>query len=143
MYAKLNEASVAYNAQEVWTYFPTVASMKYSQKVHLSEDVVLPPRCQVILPGFTTQLVTTRTQFLFEPDEPKLKLGVFAIQTLLYPSKTFTVPLRLLNTGLAPVKLCKGTTLGHLEPDVIQVPKCSSPPVANVWINTVAEGPAQ
>ncbi len=56
-----------------------VASMKYSEKIHQSEDVILPPRCEVILKGTPTRLVTTRTQFLFEPDQPKLgKLGVFA-----------------------------------------------------------------
>ncbi len=57
----------------------SVASMKYLQKVHLSEDVILPPRCEVILKGTPTRLVTTWTQFLFELDQPKLeKLGVFA-----------------------------------------------------------------
>ncbi len=105
---------------------------KFTQKVHVSETTVIPPRCEVTLPGISSSLVTTRTQFLFEPDQERLeKLGIFATCTLLFPCKNFIICLRLLNTGFAPIRLYKGTTLGHLEPDVIQISTNSTTPVAN------------
>ncbi|MCP4652568.1 MAG: hypothetical protein GY858_04200, partial [Candidatus Omnitrophica bacterium] len=100
---------------------------------------VIPPRCEVTLPGLSTSLVTTHTQFLFQPDQEKLqKLGIFATHTLLFPCKNFIIPLRLLNTGFAPIRLYKGTTLGHLEPDVIQISTNSTMPIANVQVPTEA-----
>ncbi|MCP4652819.1 MAG: hypothetical protein GY858_05490, partial [Candidatus Omnitrophica bacterium] len=110
---------------------------KFTQKVHVSETTVIPPRCKVTIPAFSSNLVTTHTQFLFEPDQEKLeKLGIFAARTLLFPRKNFTIPLRLLNTGFAPIKIYKGTTMGHLEPDVIQISTNSITPVANARIPT-------